>query len=296
VLAHSRTVTQIASLGDVMTQQRLQGKVAVITGAASGIGAATARRFKEEGCALILGDIQSDLGHDLANALGDRVFFEHCNVTLEADVKKLVDRALSAFGQLDIMFNNAGIVGAKGPIDQTPADEWRITTDILINGVFYGVKHAAAVMKQQRSGSIINMSSVAGVMGGLAPHAYTTAKHAVIGLTTSASAELCQHNVRVNAIAPFSMATPMVADAHLQDHHATDEVAKTLAANSPLPGRAGTALDVANAALWLGSDESGYTSGLTLTTDAGVTTGSIVRRPNYDDYVPMQKEAGNRGV
>ena len=279
-----------------MTQQRLQGKVAVITGAASGIGAATARRFKEEGCALILGDIQSDLGHDLANALGDRVFFEHCNVTLEADVKKLVDRALSAFGQLDIMFNNAGIVGAKGPIDQTPADEWRITTDILINGVFYGVKHAAAVMKQQRSGSIINMSSVAGVMGGLAPHAYTTAKHAVIGLTTSASAELCQHNVRVNAIAPFSMATPMVADAHLQDHHATDEVAKTLAANSPLPGRAGTALDVANAALWLGSDESGYTSGLTLTTDAGVTTGSIVRRHNYDDYVPMQKEAGNRGV
>ena len=279
-----------------MTQQRLQGKVAVITGAASGIGAATARRFKEEGCALILGDIQSDLGHELADALGDRVFFEHCNVTLEADVKKLVDRALSAFGQLDIMFNNAGIVGAKGPIDQTPADEWRITTDILINGVFYGVKHAAAVMKLQRSGSIINMSSVAGVMGGLAPHAYTTAKHAVIGLTTSASAELCQHNVRVNAIAPFSMATPMVADAHLQDHHATDEVAKTLAANSPLPGRAGTALDVANAALWLGSDESGYTSGLTLTTDAGVTTGSIVRRPNYDEYVPMQKEAGNRGV
>ena len=279
-----------------MTQQRLQGKVAVITGAASGIGAATARRFKEEGCALILGDIQSDLGHDLANTLGDRVFFEHCNVTLEADVKKLVDRALSAFGQLDIMFNNAGIVGAKGPIDQTPADEWRITTDILINGVFYGVKHAAAVMKQQRSGSIINMSSVAGVMGGLGPHAYTTAKHAVIGLTTSASAELCQHNVRVNAIAPFSMATPMVADAHLQNHHATEEVAKTLAANSPLPGRAGTALDVANAALWLGSDESGYTSGLTLTTDAGVTTGSIVRRPNYDEYVPMQKEAGNRGV
>lgn len=279
-----------------MGQQRLKGKVAVITGAASGIGAATARRFKNEGCALILGDIQSDLGHDLAQELGDRVFFENCNVTLEADVKKLVDRALSAFGQLDIMFNNAGIVGAKGPIDQTPADEWRITTDILINGVFYGVKHAAAVMKQQRSGSIINMSSVAGVMGGLAPHAYTTAKHAVIGLTTSASAELCQHNVRVNAIAPFSMATPMVADAHLQDHHATDEVAKTLAANSPLPGRAGTALDVANAALWLGSDESGYTSGLTLTTDAGVTTGSMMRRPNYDDYVPMQKEAGNRGV
>ena len=194
------------------------------------------------------------------------------------------------------MFNNAGIVGAKGPIDLTPADEWRATTDILINGVFYGVKHAAAIMKKQRSGSIINMSSVAGVMGGLAPHAYTTAKHAVVGLTTSASAELCTHNIRVNAIAPFSMATPMVADAHLNNHLATDEVEKTLAANSPLPGRAGTALDVANAALWLGSDESGYTSGLTLTTDAGVTTGSMVRRPNYEDYVPMQREAGSQGL
>ena len=140
------------------------------------------------------------------------------------------------------------------------------------------------------------MSSVAGVMGGLAPHAYTTYKHAVVGLTTSASAELCAHNIRVNAIAPFSMATPMVADAHLHNHLATDEVEKTLAANSPLPGRAGTALDVANAALWLGSDESGYTSGLTLTTDAGVTTGSLVRRPNYQDYVPMQREAGSQGL
>ena len=276
--------------------KRLQGKVAVITGAASGIGAATARRFKEEGCSLILADIQSELGQGLAQELGDNVYFETCNVCVEADVQRVVSRAIAEFGMLDIMFNNAGIVGAKGPIDLTPADEWRATTDILINGVFYGVKHAAAVMKKQRSGSIINMSSVAGVMGGLAPHAYTTAKHAVIGLTTSASAELCQHNVRVNAIAPFSMATPMVADAHLKNHHATDEVEKTLALDSPLPGRAGTALDVANAALWLGSDESGYTSGLTLTTDAGVTTGSIIRRPNYEDYVPMQREAGSRGL
>ena len=245
---------------------------------------------------LVLADIQSELGLDFAKQLGDHVYFEACDVSIETDVERVVNRAILEFGKLDIMFNNAGIVGAKGPIDLTPADEWRATTDILINGVFYGVKHAAAIMKKQRSGSIINMSSVAGVMGGLAPHAYTTAKHAVVGLTTSASAELCTHNIRVNAIAPFSMATPMVADAHLKNHLATDEVEKTLAANSPLPGRAGTALDVANAALWLGSDESGYTSGLTLTTDAGVTTGSMVRRPNYEDYVPMQREAGSQGL
>ena len=276
--------------------KRLEGKVAVITGAASGIGAATAQRFKDEGCLLVLADIQSELGLDFAKQLGDHVYFEACDVSIETDVERVVNRAILEFGKLDIMFNNAGIVGAKGPIDLTPADEWRATTDILINGVFYGVKHAAAIMKKQRSGSIINMSSVAGVMGGLAPHAYTTAKHAVVGLTTSASAELCTHNIRVNAIAPFSMATPMVADAHLKNHLATDEVEKALAANSPLPGRAGTALDVANAALWLGSDESGYTSGLTLTTDAGVTTGSMVRRPNYEDYVPMQREAGSQGL
>ena len=272
-------------------------KTIFITGVGSGIGRAAAMLFHEQGWFIGGCDANQASLEALSRELQERNAF----ICLDVRDKSALEVALADFcdqanGALDIMFNNAGIVGAKGPIDQTPADEWRITTDILINGVFYGVKHAAAVMKQQRSGSIINMSSVAGVMGGLAPHAYTTAKHAVIGLTTSASAELCQHNVRVNAIAPFSMATPMVADAHLQDHHATDEVAKTLAANSPLPGRAGTALDVANAALWLGSDESGYTSGLTLTTDAGVTTGSIVRRPNYDDYVPMQKEAGNRGV
>ena len=275
---------------------RLPGKVAIITGAASGIGAQTARRFHAEGCALVLGDIQEDSGRALARELGETVIFEHCDVTVETDLARLVERAASSFGQLDIMFNNAGIVGAKGPIDLMAADEWRATTDVLVNGVFYGVKHAAKLMKRQRSGSIINMSSVAGIMGGLAPHAYTTAKHAVIGLTQSASAELCQHNVRVNAIAPFSMATPMVAEAHLKSHLATAEVEATLATNSPLPGRAGTTLDVANAALWLASDESGYTSGLTLTTDAGVTTGSIIRRPNYEDVEPMQREAGKYGL
>ena len=275
---------------------RLPGKVAVITGAASGIGAETARRFHAEGCALVLGDIQEAAGHALVDELGDKVIFEYCDVTVEADLEKLIARAHSYFGQLDVMFNNAGIVGAKGPVDLIAADEWRATTDVLINGVFYGVKHASKLMKRQRRGSIINMSSVAGIMGGLAPHAYTTAKHAVVGLTQSASAELCQYSVRVNAIAPFSMATPMVAEAHLKSHLATAEVEASLATNSPLPGRAGTASDVANAALWLASDESGYTSGLTLTTDAGVTTGSIIRRPNYEDVAPMQREAGKHGL
>ena len=275
---------------------RLDGKVAVITGAASGIGAVTARRFVAEGCRVILGDIQTQEGQELAASLGDAALFCPCNVTNEEDVSKLVDLAVSSFGRLDIMFNNAGIVGSKGPIHTTPAEEWVATLDILVNGVFYGVKHAARVMRQQGSGSIINMSSVAGLVGGLGPHAYTVAKHAIVGLTKSTSAELCSDGIRVNAIAPYSMATPMVAAAHLQDHQAIEQTSKNLAEKSPLPNRAGTADDVANAALWLASDESGYTSGLTLTTDAGVTAGSLMRAARYADYSPMQKEAGKTGL
>jgi NAD(P)-dependent dehydrogenase (short-subunit alcohol dehydrogenase family) len=276
--------------------KRLNGKVAVITGAASGIGAATARRFVEEGCSVVLGDIQAVLGTELADCLGDAAVFSVCNVTSEEEVSNLIDFAVSTYGRLDIMLNNAGIVGAKGPIHTTPAEEWLATLDILLNGVFYGVKHAARVMQPQGSGSIINMSSVAGVIGGLGPHAYTVAKHAVVGLTKSTSAELCHDGIRVNAIAPYTMATPMVADAHLHDHHAVEQTLKNLAEKSPLPNRSGTAEDVANAALWLASDESGYTSGHTLTTDAGVSTGSTLRTSRYGEYSPMQKEAGKSGL
>lgn len=276
--------------------KRLDGKVAVITGASSGIGAAAARRFVAEGCRVVLGDIQAPQGNELAETLGSAAIFSVCNVANEEEVANLVDLAVSTFGQLDIMFNNAGIVGSKGPIHTTPAGEWLATLDVLLNGVFYGVKHAARVMREQGSGSIINMSSVAGVIGGLGPHAYTVAKHAVVGLTKSTSAELCHDGIRVNAIAPYTMATPMVAEAHLHDHHAVAQTTVNLAEKSPLPNRAGTAEDVANAALWLASDESGYTSGLILTTDAGVSSGSTLRNSRYQEYSPMQKEAGKSGL
>ncbi|MGI9284910.1 MAG: SDR family oxidoreductase [Pseudomonadales bacterium] len=276
--------------------KRLDGKVAVITGAASGIGAASARRFVAEGCRVVLGDIQTEQGSALADELGDVAVFAQCNVTSEEDIAKLVDLAVSKFGQLDVMFNNAGIVGAIGPIDTTPVAEWSATLDVLLNGVFYGMKHAARVMKPRGSGSIISMSSVAGVTGGLGPHAYAAAKHAVVGLTKNVSAELCGYGVRVNAIAPYSVATSMVAEAYLHDHEAIDEATKMLADESPLINRAGTAEDVANAALWLASDESGYTSGHTLTTDAGVTTGAMPGGPRFAEYAPMQREAGKSGL
>ena len=278
--------------------KRLEGKVAVITGAASGIGAATAKTYVDHGARVVLGDIQDEAGESMAAALGgtSHAIFRHCNVTSEAEVEALVEAAVSEFGQIDIMFNCAGIVGALGPMSTTPAEEWKLTIDIMINGVFYGMKHASRHMKEAGSGSIISMSSTAGVMGGLGPHAYAAAKHAVVGMTKNLAAEVGGFGVRVNCIAPAGMATPMVADVMTGDHQNLEETIATLAALSPLKGRAGLAQDVANAALWLGSDESGYTSGLTLTVDAGATTGSTAEPPAFAEYAPMVREAGRKGV
>ncbi len=275
---------------------RLSGKTAVITGAASGIGAASARRFVKEGCRVVLGDIQQDKGNALCQELGSATVFAKCDVTKEADVAGLVDFAVKEFGQLDIMFNNAGIVGAVGPIDTTVAEEWSATLDIMLNGVFYGMKHAARVMKPRGTGSIISMSSTAGLMGGLGPHAYAAAKHAVVGLTKNVGAELARFGIRVNAIAPASVATEMVASILTGDPDAIAATAEQLAVASPLLNRAGTADDVANAALWLASDESGYTNGHVLTIDAGITTGSTVEGPAFAEYQPMIRQAGKTGL
>lgn len=275
---------------------RLEGKVAAITGASSGFGAAMARRFVAEGAKVALGDIQEGPGQALAAELGDAAVFAVCNVTREDHIAGLVDLAVSRFGKLDIMVNNAGIVGAVGPIDTTPANEWHATIDVLLNGVFYGMKHAARVMKPRKSGAIISLASTAGIMGGLGPHAYAACKHAVVGLTKNVGAELCRHGIRVNAIAPAGMATAMVANVMTGDPAAIEAAKAALAASSPLLNRAGVAEDVANAALWLASDESGYTNGHVLTTDAGTTTGSSAAAPAFAEYQPMFREAGKKGI
>lgn len=275
---------------------RLEGKVAAITGAASGFGAGAARRFVTEGAKVILGDIQTEAGQAIAEELGDAAVFVNCNVTEEADIAKLVDAAVERFGKLDIMYNNAGIVGAVGPIATTPADEWKFTVDILLNGVFYGCKHAARVMTPQGSGAIVSMASTAGILGGLGPHCYTACKHAVVGLTKGVAAELCAHNIRVNCIAPAGMATAMVAEVSTGDHTDLERTKEILAQGSPLKGRPGLAEDVVNAALWLASDESGYTTGHCLTTDAGTTIGASTSGISFPKYQPLFREAGKKGL
>jgi len=275
---------------------RLNGKVAVITGAASGIGRAAATLFVEEGAKVVIGDIQDEAGTQLADELGDAAIFQHCDVTRESDVEALVNTAVDRFGQLDIMYNNAGVVGAVGPIATTPAEEWQKTLDIHLNGSFFGCKHAARVMMPRESGSIINMASTAGILGGQGPHAYAVCKHGLVGLTRNVAAELCHHGIRVNCIAPYSMATTMVAQLLAEDPDAIEETKKRLAARSPLKNRPGLPEDVARAALWLASDESGYTTGHTLTTDAGITIGASSEPPAFDQPGEFIREAGRRGL
>jgi NAD(P)-dependent dehydrogenase (short-subunit alcohol dehydrogenase family) len=256
--------------GDIVSG-RLEGKVAVITGGASGIGAGTVRRFVEEGARVVISDLQTDLGSDLLRELGSDVLFARTDVTVEDDVAAAVDVAITAWGQLDCMFNNAGILGVIGSIVDTPADAWERTIGVLLDGVFYGMKHAARVMRPQRSGVILSTSSTAGLGGGLGPHAYTAAKHAVIGLTKSVASELSQYGIRVNAISPGSIVTPLTASAATGDHNAIEAVTTHIGSKSPL-GFAGLPEDIANAALFLASDEARNITGHCLPVDAGQTS------------------------
>jgi NAD(P)-dependent dehydrogenase (short-subunit alcohol dehydrogenase family) len=254
---------------------RLDGKVAVITGAASGIGAGTARMFVKEGAKVILADMQTDAGMALADELGDVARFAQCNVMIEDEVAAAVDLAVSEFGSLDVMFNNAGIVGSVGRISETSVEAWDNTMAILLRGVFLGVKHAARIMLTQNAGVIINTSSTAGILGGLGPHAYTAAKHGVIGLTKSVANELAPNGIRVNAISPGNTVTAMTATVTSGDPDAIGDATQKIAAGSPL-GYAGVPDDIAAAALYLASDDARYVSGHTLVVDAGQTTAGMV--------------------
>ena len=275
---------------------RLEGKVAVITGGASGIGASTVGRFIEEGASVVLGDIQSKLGTEIANSHGKSALFHKCDVTNDRDMSRLIDFAIDTHGKIDIMMNNAGIVGARGPISKIPLEEFETTIQIHLIGTFLGTKYAAEVMMPVQSGSIINLASTAGVNGGWGPHAYAAAKHGIVGLTKNVAAELCRYGIRVNCIAPGSTVTPLVAKAHLDDHEALSEVTEKLADNSPILGRPGQAIDIANAALYLASEESGNTNGHCLVVDGGATTGSKAGDPPYSTPQPFLREGGKSGM
>jgi NAD(P)-dependent dehydrogenase (short-subunit alcohol dehydrogenase family) len=261
---------------------KLEGRAAAITGGASGIGAATARLFAEEGCRVLIADIQDEKGEGLADELGGKALYLHTDVSREADVETAVGLAVGAFGRLDCMFNNAGIPGAVGPIESVSVEGFDETVGVLLRGVFLGIKHAAPVMRRQGSGSIINTASVAGLVAGYGNHVYSAAKAAVIQLTRSVAMELGEEGVRVNCICPGFIATPMIGRARgmsVKEADGAVEKIKALFEETQAIRRPGLPEDVARAALWLASDDSGFVNGHALVVDGGVTSGRM-----WSDY------------
>lgn len=243
---------------------QLHDLVAVITGAASGMGLATAERFIAEGARVVLADFNRSAGMEAAEALGDSARFALCDVSNEQDVAAAVDLAVENFGRLDIMFNNAGIGGAFGPITELDVDDWDTTFAVLVRGVFLGIKYAARTMiAQGEGGSIINTASIAGRRGGAGPQAYSAAKSAVISLSETTALELAPHSIRVNAICPGVIFTPLMHSGDEADAEAMiDEL-------QPLPKR-GEGSDIAGAALWLAGPDSAFVSGQEITVDGAL--------------------------
>ncbi|KAA0043844.1 hypothetical protein IC582_009250 [Cucumis melo] len=261
-------------------QRRLEGKVALITGGASGIGECTAKIFVHHGAKVVIADIQDDLGHALcANVLGStNSLYVHCDVTDESQVQAAVAAAVETFGKLDVMMNNAGIVDPSKPriIDNDRSDFDRVL-NINVTGVFLGIKHAAQAMIPAKTGSILSTASVASYIGGSASHAYTCSKHAVVGLTKNAAVELGQFGIRVNCLSPYALVTPLATKFVGLNGAEFEEV---MGSKANLKGVTLKAEDVANAALFLASDESRYVSGHNLLIDGGF---SIVN-PNINIF------------
>ncbi len=255
---------------------KLDGKTALITGGASGIGAATVRLFVAEGARVLVADVQDERGRRLVEELGDAAEYVHADVSREADVRAAVARAVDRFGRLDCMFNNAGYAGVGGSIEMIPTEGFDASIGVLLRGVFLGMKHAAAVMKPRAAGSIISTASVAGLLAGYGPHVYSAAKAAVIQLTKSVAMELGESGIRVNCICPGGIATPIFGKSLGMDAEAADQAVNVmkgaLAGFQPLR-RSGLPDDIAHAALWLASDDASFVNGHALVVDGGLTGG-----------------------
>ena len=249
---------------------RLDGKVAVITGGASGMGRSTVLRFLDEGARVVVADLNEETGAETlelakARGAGDRVCFVHTDVSQEEQVEAMISRASSEYGRLDCVFNNAGIGGAIGSTLETEVDDWDFTFAALVRSVFLGIKHGARVMVEQGSGgSIINTASVAGLSGGAGPVAYSAAKAAVINLSRATAVEFADRKIRVNAICPGGILTPLL-------HRGNEEPMKQrLEHLQPWPA-VGQGEHIAGAALFLATEDSEFVTGQALVVDGGLT-------------------------
>jgi NAD(P)-dependent dehydrogenase (short-subunit alcohol dehydrogenase family) len=259
---------------------RLEGCRAVITGAASGIGEETARLFVSEGASVVIADLDDDRGKRIADELGEKARFVHTDVTQEHDVDAAIAFAVDTFGGLDCVFNNAGNPGSIGGIEDVDMAMFDRTVAIHLRGVFLGIRAAARVMKPQGHGSIINTSSVAGLAANYAGHDYSACKAAIAHLTRTTANELGEHGVRVNAICPGGIATPIFARAAGLEGEAAQRTVEFMSAaldNMAPIRRAGQPIDIAEAALWLASDASSFVNGQAIAVDGGLITGPLYR-------------------
>ncbi|XBI98757.1 hypothetical protein VPH35_018960 [Triticum aestivum] len=289
----NNAVAASAVLVQQQQHRRLEGKVAIVTGGARGIGEAIVRAFVRQGARVVIADIDGAAGEALVAALGGAC----CSY---ADVERAVGCCVARHGRLDVLCNNAGVLGRQAPpagngarsggIASLDATEFDRVLRVNTLGAALGMKHAARAMLQSRGGggSIVSVASVAGVLGGMGPHAYTASKHALVGLTKNAACELGEHGIRVNCVSPFGVATPMLVNAwrHGADEEggspapvSAEEVEKAeemVRGMATLKGPTLRAGDIAEAALFLASDESRYISGHNLVVDGGATTSKNV--------------------
>lgn len=242
---------------------RLDGKVALITGAARGQGESEARLFASEGAKVVLTDVLDEDGTTVAKDIGDAAIYLHHDVTSEAEWQATVDKAIDRFGGIDVLVNNAGVF-MMSPLTMTSLEEYRRVIDINQVGVFLGMKAVAEHMTARASGSIINISSVAGLQGSQATIAYTASKFAVRGMTKVAAKELAPFGVRVNSVHPGLIDTAML-------RQITEVVDESLLKSNVPVGRLAAADDVAKLVLYLASDDSAYSTGAEFVVDGGMT-------------------------
>lgn len=252
-----------------------------MTGGASGIGRATVMRLLDEGASVVAADMNEANGATLADDVAStgtgadkRLRFVRTDVSVEDDVANAVGTAVEEFGRLDVMINNAGVGGAFGPLTDITAEDWDWTFGVLVRGVFLGIKHAArAFIAQGEGGAIVNTASVAGLRAGAGPLAYSTAKAGVINLTRAAALELAEHRIRVNAVCPGGINTPLLNQG--VNEAAVGQILDTI---QPWPEH-GRPEDIAAAMCFLASDDARFVTGEALVVDGGLTIAGGLRMP-----------------
>jgi NAD(P)-dependent dehydrogenase (short-subunit alcohol dehydrogenase family) len=264
---------------------RFQGKRAVVTGGASGIGRATALRLVEEGAEVLIGDLDVAGGQDLAETSNGRIKFLRTDVTDAAQIEALMVAA-DAAGGLDVVFNNAGASGSREKIDTIEPDDWDRTMSLLLRSVAMGIRYAAPLMAKRGGGAIVNTSSVSALGSGYAPTAYSTAKAGVLHLTKVAAADLARHNIRVNAVVPGFITTNIFSSALGLEGEQRDKANAVLGAiaNKAQPvQRAGRPEDIAAAVAYLASEDAAFVTGTHILVDGGMLIGT---RASWDENAP----------